>query len=51
MRVVGRYRQVFPRLDNAAVSEIEVAGERTALRSLNVPTGDGAATRGGESGS
>ncbi len=55
---VGRYRQVFPRLDNAAVSEIEVAGERTALRSLNVPTGearaattDGATTRGGESGS
>ncbi|MDX3225689.1 histidine phosphatase family protein [Streptomyces sp. ME19-01-6] len=53
---VGRYRQVFPRLDNAAVSEIEVAGERTALRSLNVPTGgaparDGAASRGGESGS
>jgi probable phosphoglycerate mutase len=36
---VGRYRLVLPRLDNAAVTEIEVAGERTALRSLNVPTG------------
>ncbi|MEU9789654.1 histidine phosphatase family protein [Streptomyces sparsogenes] len=56
---VGRYRHVFPRLDNAAVSEIQVAGERTALRSLNVPTGglpegyagtgDGGAARGGES--
>ncbi|MEU0806124.1 histidine phosphatase family protein [Streptomyces sp. NPDC005970] len=55
---VGRYRQVFPRLDNAAVSEIEVAGERTALRSLNVPTGavatgavaTGAATSAGATG-
>lgn len=35
---VGRYRLVFPRLDNAAVTEIEVDGPRTALRSLNVPT-------------
>ncbi|NDZ80772.1 histidine phosphatase family protein [Streptomyces sp. SID10853] len=35
---VGRYRLVFPRLDNAAVTEIEVSGDRTALRSLNVPT-------------
>ncbi|MDJ0460227.1 histidine phosphatase family protein [Streptomyces sp. H27-C3] len=35
---VGRYRLVFPRLDNAAVTEIEVAGDHTALRSLNVPT-------------
>ncbi|MFE2378494.1 histidine phosphatase family protein [Streptomyces sp. NPDC059398] len=35
---VGRYRLVFPRLDNAAVTEIEVSGARTALRSLNVPT-------------
>ncbi|GHH79464.1 alpha-ribazole phosphatase [Streptomyces sulfonofaciens] len=34
---VGRYRLVLPRLDNAAVTEIEVAGGRTALRSLNVP--------------
>ncbi|WP_405773966.1 histidine phosphatase family protein [Streptomyces sp. NBC_00859] len=34
---VGRYRLVFPRLDNAAVTEIEVDGARTALRSLNVP--------------
>ncbi len=36
---VGRYRLVLPRLDNAAVTEIEVAGTHTALRSLNVPTG------------
>ena len=35
---VGRYRTVFPRLDNAAVTEIGVDGDRTALRSLNVPT-------------
>ncbi|MGW7054277.1 histidine phosphatase family protein [Streptomyces sp. NPDC054887] len=35
---VGRYRLVFPRLDNAAVSEIEVTDAGTALRSLNVPT-------------
>ncbi|MEU4891410.1 histidine phosphatase family protein [Streptomyces sp. NPDC044780] len=35
---VGRYRQVFPRLDNAAVTEVELTGEATALRSLNVPT-------------
>ncbi|WP_434587613.1 histidine phosphatase family protein [Streptomyces sp. A5-4] len=35
---VGRYRLVFPRLDNVAVTEIEVAGDHTALRSLNVPT-------------
>lgn len=35
---VGRYRLVLPRLDNAAVTEIEVAGAGTALRSLNVPT-------------
>ncbi|MFJ5293262.1 histidine phosphatase family protein [Streptomyces sp. NPDC088348] len=35
---VGRYRLVFPRLDNAAVTEIGVSGTRTALRSLNVPT-------------
>ncbi|WP_432586750.1 histidine phosphatase family protein [Streptomyces sp. HD1123-B1] len=37
----GRYREVFPRLDNAAVTEIELTGDRTALRSLNVPTGHG----------
>lgn len=37
---LGRYRLVLPRLDNAAVTEIEVNGDRTALRSLNVPTGD-----------
>jgi broad specificity phosphatase PhoE len=35
---VGRYRAVFPRLDNAAVTEIALDGDRTALRSLNVPT-------------
>ncbi|GAB2818825.1 histidine phosphatase family protein [Streptomyces daliensis] len=38
---VGRYRLVLPRLDNAAVTEIEMDGERTALRSLNVPTAPG----------
>ncbi|MEW2218472.1 histidine phosphatase family protein [Streptomyces sp. NPDC006990] len=40
---VGRYRQVLPRLENAAVTEIDVDGGRTALRALNVPTGAGAA--------
>jgi len=35
---LGRYRHVLPRLDNAAVTEIEVSGDRTALRALNVPT-------------
>ncbi|OEJ23728.1 phosphoglycerate mutase [Streptomyces agglomeratus] len=35
---VGRYRLVFPRLDNAAVTEIEVTDAGTGLRSLNVPT-------------
>ncbi|MDJ1137077.1 histidine phosphatase family protein [Streptomyces iconiensis] len=35
---LGRYRQVLPRLDNAAVTGIEMDGARTALRSLNVPT-------------
>ncbi|MEU2685526.1 histidine phosphatase family protein [Streptomyces hygroscopicus] len=35
---LGRYRAVLPRLDNAAVTEIETDGEVTALRSLNVPT-------------
>jgi probable phosphoglycerate mutase len=43
---VGRYRLVLPRLDNAAVTEIEVSGDRTALRALNVPTGIGAVTAG-----
>lgn len=49
---VGRYRLLFPRLDNAAVTEIELAGqdgETTALRSLNVPTGDMGAPCTGES--
>ena len=36
---VGRYRHVFPVLDNAAVTRIDVDGAHTALRSLNVPTG------------
>ncbi|MFE9390667.1 histidine phosphatase family protein [Streptomyces sp. NPDC006784] len=40
---VGRYRQVLPRLENAAVTEIDVDGAWTALRALNVPTGTGAA--------
>ncbi|WP_329173844.1 histidine phosphatase family protein [Streptomyces sp. NBC_01477] len=35
---VGGYRRLLPVLDNAAVTEIEVDGERTGLRSLNVPT-------------
>jgi broad specificity phosphatase PhoE len=35
---VGRYRLVFPRLENAAVSEIELSRGQAALRSLNVPT-------------
>ncbi|UNZ16369.1 histidine phosphatase family protein [Streptomyces sp. 891-h] len=42
----GRYRLVLPRLDNAAVTEIEVTGDRTALRSLNVPTAVDAAACG-----
>lgn len=39
---LGRYRLVLPRLDNAAVTELELdkeEGGRVALRSLNVPTG------------
>lgn len=36
---LGRYRAVFPRLDNAAVTEVELTGPVTALRSLNVPVG------------
>ncbi|MFB8271930.1 histidine phosphatase family protein [Streptomyces sp. NPDC055955] len=35
---VGRYRKVFPRLDNAAVTEIELGADHVALLSLNVPT-------------
>ncbi|WP_033285858.1 histidine phosphatase family protein [Streptomyces sp. NRRL F-525] len=34
---VGEYRRVFPRLRNAAVSEIRMAPGRTAFLSLNVP--------------
>ncbi|MBM7057298.1 histidine phosphatase family protein [Streptomyces durocortorensis] len=34
---LGRYRRIFPRLDNGAVTEIEIRGTETALRSLNVP--------------
>ncbi|MFF2652267.1 histidine phosphatase family protein [Streptomyces sp. NPDC058045] len=44
---VGRYRRVLPRLDNAAVTEIEMADGQAALRSLNVPTGNGPATAAG----
>ncbi|MGW8380796.1 histidine phosphatase family protein [Streptomyces sp. ODS28] len=39
---LGRYRLVLPRLDNAAVTEIELDGAecgRAALRALNLPTG------------
>ncbi|WP_019549681.1 histidine phosphatase family protein [Streptomyces sulphureus] len=39
---LGRYRLVFPKLENAAVTEIGVDGERTALRALNLPTADAA---------
>lgn len=35
---LGRYRRIFPRLENGAVTEIEIRGPETALRSLNVPT-------------
>ncbi|MFF8467304.1 histidine phosphatase family protein [Streptomyces griseus] len=35
---LGRYRRIFPRLDNGAVTEIEIRGTESALRSLNVPT-------------
>ncbi|MFF0446769.1 histidine phosphatase family protein [Streptomyces sp. NPDC004609] len=34
---VGRYRRIFPRLDNGALTEIEISGDDTALRALNVP--------------
>ncbi|MFH8886672.1 histidine phosphatase family protein [Streptomyces californicus] len=34
---LGRYRHVFPRLDNGAVTEIEIRATGTALCSLNVP--------------
>jgi probable phosphoglycerate mutase len=40
---LGRYRLALPRLENAAVSEIELDkadGGRAVLRSLNVPTDD-----------
>ncbi|MGW6454793.1 histidine phosphatase family protein [Streptomyces sp. NPDC055078] len=35
---LGRYRRIFPRLDNGAVTEIEISGQDTALRALNIPT-------------
>ncbi|OIV36178.1 histidine phosphatase family protein [Mangrovactinospora gilvigrisea] len=41
---LARYRAVFPRLVNAAVTELDLAAERdgtAALLSLNVPTGGG----------
>ncbi|GAA2612389.1 histidine phosphatase family protein [Streptomyces axinellae] len=50
---LGRYRQVLPRLENAAVTEIELDGApggRAALRSLNVPTGESAAPASGVAG-
>ncbi|MGZ0237443.1 histidine phosphatase family protein, partial [Streptomyces sp. CPS1] len=34
---LSEYRRVLPRLLNAAVTEIRVDGDRTALLSLNVP--------------
>ncbi|MFJ3302371.1 histidine phosphatase family protein [Streptomyces sp. NPDC086549] len=34
---LAEYRRVFPRLRNAAVSELRIEGESTALLSLNVP--------------
>ncbi|MER6877653.1 histidine phosphatase family protein, partial [Amycolatopsis sp. NPDC000673] len=34
---LSRYRGVFPRLDNAAVTELEVSGDRTALVRFNLP--------------
>ncbi|MEU8468651.1 histidine phosphatase family protein [Streptomyces sp. NPDC029006] len=34
---LAEYRRVFPRLRNAALSEIRVDGDRAALLSLNVP--------------
>jgi probable phosphoglycerate mutase len=36
---LGEYRRVFPRLRNAAVSELRLQGETVALLSLNVPCG------------
>ena len=36
---VAEYRRVFPKLRNAAVSEIRITGDDTALLSLNVPCG------------
>jgi len=35
---VRRYRTVFPRLDNAAITEIGVEGDATSLRRFNLPT-------------
>lgn len=37
---LGEYRRVFPRLRNAAVSELRVRDGAFALLSLNVPCGD-----------
>ncbi|MBK3570088.1 histidine phosphatase family protein [Streptomyces sp. MBT62] len=37
---LGEYRRVFPRLQNAAVSELRVGGGTVALLSLNVPCGE-----------
>ncbi|MCQ4209249.1 histidine phosphatase family protein [Streptomyces longispororuber] len=45
---VGRYRAVFPRLDNAAVTELELGADTAALLSLNVPTRTVRTTRTGD---
>ncbi|MEU5598299.1 histidine phosphatase family protein [Streptomyces sp. NPDC020298] len=34
---LGAYRRVFPRLRNAAVSEVRIDGDTTSLLSLNLP--------------
>jgi len=36
---VGRYRQVFPQLDNVAITEIALVDHGAALLTLNVPVG------------
>ncbi|GAA3556443.1 alpha-ribazole phosphatase [Amycolatopsis ultiminotia] len=38
---LATYRTVFPRLDNAAVTEVEVTGDRTALVRFNLPVDKG----------
>jgi probable phosphoglycerate mutase len=36
---LSEYRRVFPRLRNAALSELRLDGDSAALLSLNVPCG------------